>query len=225
MKLSLKKRFGWIHVRGGALVKIVKSHAVHTRTHSKAEYGDNVDEREWVYCEAGDFAMEIVAVKTSKVLGHSYLSGPAIQLNRYNDRTTAHDDWFEPAALGMADLPDPRVGDRNTFVERFVRAMVKVKFGPLDVAAWRGGSDSIEDAKHAANHAFQAWNYEPEDGEVTTTHLIGMAAYGKTIKAGKRGGHVQIHIQPPMHQSDKCVSNFQTWMVLEAAERAKRLAA
>jgi hypothetical protein len=221
VKLSLKKKLGWVHVRGGELVRVVQAHAVQTNTSNinQTEHNRPADDTKWVYCEAGDLALEIINVKTGVMIAHSYLSGPAIQLARY---TPPQVGWFGPATLlGTATLPEPTEQDHgDAFIERFVGAMMGLKYGGIDIVAYRGRAHDLEHAHGQMDAMIRAWKYVPAadvpDKPVCTTHLIGI------IEQCKKKGGTLVHFQPPHHASDIPASIFQAGLVLSAAEYASR---
>src|SRR5574341_1954907 len=116
MKLSLSKKLGWTQVRGGRILRVAKAHAVPTVGWSA--FSENYDEdllkrkkpaqrfkdEKWVYANEGDLVVEVLYAKTEALAGHSYLSGPAIQLNRY---TPAEDGWFREATGQLVEIPVP----------------------------------------------------------------------------------------------------------------------
>lgn len=211
MKLTLKKKFGWTHVRGGDLVRVAIEHAVPTRTRTElqTEYARPRTKEGWVYCAKGDLALEIVAVKTGQVLGHSYLSGPAIQLHRYS---TPQSDWFEGATLEGVTLPVPAEDDDpEGFMPRFIGAMMDLKYGPLDVVGFKGTAKSMDDAKKAMEFFQYAWSGAPqvEEPPEATTHFIGVIEVDG-------GGAMVIHFQPKKHADDLAASHFQAGLVVSA---------
>src|SRR5258708_5191443 len=94
MRLSLERKFGWIHVRGGRVLRVATAHAVSTDTfHQEAaqaerligsDRGGQARDRfvgqKYVFCAERDLAVEVVNVKTGKVMGWSYLTGAAANL-------------------------------------------------------------------------------------------------------------------------------------------------
>lgn len=218
MKLSLKKRFGWVHVRGGRLLRVVKEHAVTTHTKSQLDPHIRPDtDDKWVYCKVGDLALEIVAVKTGKLLGHAYIAGPAVQLHRYGSTDPA---WFEPAMLGLVHLAPPN--DKRAmeaWMERAMYTLLEFKYGELDVAAWRVPVIDQEDFKRFGEFVTHTWQMAPFDKNdkpvkidpPPKTHLVALAQAKKPIGT--------LHFQPPQHASDHCATGFQIEMLVAAAEQ------
>lgn len=224
MKLSLKKKLGWTHVRAGELVKVAKEHAVPTgtRTGVQTDWTRPKDDSKWIYCEVDDLAVEIVAVKTGNLLGHAYLSGPAIQLHRYG---AAQTDWFAPAALGWVEIAAPGVEARENpeaWMQHTIGELLKIKYGELDVAAWRVPAVDKDDVERFGSFVEHAWSMAPhdKDGNPITvdpppkTHLMVLVMLEK-----KKDPDGIIHFQPPKHAADICATHFQVAMVVEAAER------
>lgn len=235
MNLSLKKKFGMIHVRGGAIVRVAKEHAVHSRGRSTAEDDKvNIDgtpmpvgtpqgDRDWVFARVGDLAVEIIAVKTGKCLGHSYLSGPALQCNRY---TPAQDDWFVPGSGEMLVIPDPHTwpGTHEELYEIMATIVVAAKYGDKDVAGFEIVAHGEEDAKNAANTIGDMTQLCPVDETARKLleerpqrcHLVGIIHYDKKRKYG-----ITFHSQPPDDAVEHCASQFQIGLVLSALKGPK----
>jgi hypothetical protein len=215
MKLSVRKRFGWIHVRGGRVLRVVKPHAV--RTSGRSAYADEEKSshepprwkagEKWVYTEEGDVAVEIVAVKTGKVLGHSYLSGPAIQLNGY---TPFEEDWFEEAKGTFVEVPHPDGGKLSTeFIENVIGMFMGVKYSKDAVlGAFVYECTKGEDMRDVAEGLTRMWSYE-HDTDESTAHLLGLVK-------GHPKGVVIMHFQPTKHASDFAATGFQIELVLGA---------
>jgi len=209
MKLSLRKRFGWVHVRGGRLLRVIHAHPVETNSQTL-----NAVERrrpfrgKSVTAEPGDLAIEIVAVKTGKVLGYSYFAGAALQLNSYDVRP----DRFEEIRSHVLTIPDPgpeHKTDRDLGEAR-LRAFINAKYSPDSVCAF---DYTTKFPVHSvAKTMSQYWSYIPEDENApeSQTHLLGI------VRAAKGKEVVILHFQPPMHADDYAATGFQTELVLSA---------
>lgn len=216
MKISLKRRRGFVRVRPGRILRVAKDHAVSaTGLSANADDYENLDgaprpapaTHPWVYAKPGDLAVEILR-KDGKVLGHSYLSGPAIRLNRYTD---FQKDWFgaevKPALL---EIPVPTAEPPEAFFTKLVEAMMSAKFGDADVYAFqvRVPRDQVKEAAHSI---VGAWDYEPrEGGAVSKCHVLGLVE-------GK-GNAVNLHFQPPGEHQDQAATPFQVALVLAACK-------
>lgn len=239
MKLTLERRLGAVQVRGGALLKVAKEHAVssvgrpvHAHDHPQAL---PEPDGKWAFAKIGDLAVEVIAVKTGKTLGHSYLSGPAIQCNRY---TPAQADWFEPATGKIVELPNkPTAKELETacqhlpvssskeliqkmmgeYVEsvalRALETLIAGTYADVDVCAFEVFVEDEDEAADALQFFSTAGDYQPaKDSGPATSHLMGL------ISAGKHGkkGSAMLHFQPPHHASERCVTPFQIGLVLSA---------
>lgn len=228
MKLSLSKRFGWIHCRGGKLVRVAKEHAVPSSGRSRVGHVEGATDlggkpipqespqkdQKWVTAKENDLAVEVVAVKTGKVLGHSYLSGPAIQLNRY---TPAQDDWFRPVTGRLIEIPDPHTweGGREAFFEHCIGLLMQVRYGEDAVGGFEYQAQDDEDARGAAHSIAQMWSYEPvedKDRQRPEAHLFALIH-------GKKPFLITLHFQPPDHASDFAATGFQIKLVLSALKQ------
>ena len=216
MKLSLERKLGWMHVRGGKLVKVTQVHGVPTVSrstlqteHARPRKADGME-----MCRRGDLAMQILKYETGVVVGYSYLSGPAIQLQRYEGVSA---DWFAPAQLGAVSFPAPTEMDvadekaRDDFWQRFFAAVQAIKYGPLDVAGFCRRESTLEDGKAAAELLRAAWSMAPVEQPAWDTHLLGMF---KIVA----GGDMALHYQPPKHGGKLAASGFQIGLVLSALD-------
>ena len=222
MKLSCKKKFGWIHVRGGRILRAIKTHAVQTKTRSAV--ADHWEESKWskkkprflnnetrVFCAPEDLAIEMIAVKTGKVMGYSYLSGDAIQLNTYG-----RCEWIgtEEVPATLLTFPSPSEADYETkeaqkeFINEVVGLLMKYKYGEHEVVGVEYQGQNRVDAEGAANHFMELIGYEDTRKPTYNTHFIGGFFYAK-----KKSG-ILIHSQPPRDAGDFCVTSFQSELVL-----------
>lgn len=136
MKLTVKPRFGMTHVRGGQLLRVSHAHQISTSGYDKrpdAVLGKTrAFDASWVTTSTGDLAMEIIAMKTARVLGYVYLSGLAINVVRYvsdTDRILVG-GWFTPAKGIRVGSPPQEVD-----LPSFTNWMSKVKYVDADVVA------------------------------------------------------------------------------------------
>jgi hypothetical protein len=207
VKLSVRKRMGWVHVRGGRILRVAKEHAVRASGRSTLEGGKApAGDEQWVYTKEGDLAVEVIAVKTGKVLGHSYLSGPAIQLNGY---TPFDDDWFgEEVKSTFVDIPHPRGAFGDEFIKKVVGVLMDVKYSEeYGVGAFHYECDPGEDPRDVGQGIMQMWGYH--DDREPTAHLFGLVTPAK----GKKNV-VVMHFQPPRDAADFAATGFQTELVL-----------
>jgi len=216
MKLSLKKKFGMIHVRGGRLLRVAHDHQVPTTTQTMAEperYQCTWQGEKWVTARVGDIAVEIIAVKTGTIIGYSYLAGDAIRLNLYRSNAPAH--WF-CASKGLRADTNSMI-DSDSDPHTFVAGVLDCKYGAADVVVFDVIVDDGQENLRAVGEAFtHAYSYEPEDDTVTMpaepSHLIGRIR-------GKTGGVcLLLHFQPPRHKSEHAITGFQNALLLDATD-------
>ncbi len=209
MKLSLRKRFGWVHVRGGRLLRVLHAHSVETNTQTL-----NSHERrrpfhgKSVTAEPGDLAVEIVAAKTGSVLGYSYIAGAALQLNSYDVRS----DRYEQIEGQMLTEPVPETNPfpHQEWIEARVKMFMEAKYGDIPVC----GLETVSrgPVRNVAEEMAQFWGYEPnvDDPPKSKTNLFAI------VRAAKGKEVVILHFQPPMHADDHAATGFQTELVLSA---------
>jgi hypothetical protein len=136
MNMSVKKRFGSIHVRGGRILRVAHAHQVRVTSYD-ARVDDEAGRPRRAFrgdvepAAVGDLAVEILFAHTASVAGYGYLSGQAINLIRYvddrdRDRVAG---WFT-AGLGIRFQPFAP----DTTSEALVRSMMRIKYGYADVA-------------------------------------------------------------------------------------------
>lgn len=212
MNLTLVRKLGMVHVRAGQLLAVAHDHQVPTNGQSTAEpeeYRRRFGGEKWVTAHIGDLAVEIVAVGNGKVIGHSYIAGDAIQLNRYQP-APAH--FFVPARVLRADLS--RLSSSMTF-EQVMGAFVAMKYAAAPVCVFDLVVDGRPDVETAMNVISKAYQYVPshqtdEDAmsDPTIAHVIGAVS----IKGDKKGLGL-LHLQPPRHASDWACSGFQNQLL------------
>lgn len=111
MKLSLERKWGYAQIRGGRVLKVVHEHPVSTEGYNPRVDGETnpltgeapkpAGTEKWRTARVGDLAVEVVMVKTGKVWGLVYLTGPAINIWRTHPWLN---DWFVAADYRYIDL-------------------------------------------------------------------------------------------------------------------------
>lgn len=221
MKLSLFRRFGFVHVRGGRALLVACDHQVPTGTQN---YHDvNVKgapsaarrfAEKWVTAHVGDLAVEIVAVKTDNVIGYAYISGDATQLNLYRADAPMH--WFELARGWRADLNARPVEDPR----EMVAAVVACRFAAADVVCLPLELESNAQLKAAFRFIADALQLAPGDktdveleaAHPRTPHILAML----TVEGKKDKGAATVHLQPKRDQREFCASPFHIGLAMSA---------
>jgi hypothetical protein len=225
VKLSVKKRFGWTQVRGGRLLRVAKDHAVSTMGLSESVQNPQrprFQGEKWVRARPGDLVIEILYVKTDKLAGHSYLSGPAAQLNRYlstplpGPSTDDISSWFEATTATGRLVEIPHIDDGEdvpAFLSRVLRVLVDAKYSAVDINVFDYVVGFDEDAANAARLFKDMWNgFHAVDGRESQSHFLG-AIRGKKAVAS-------VHFSPPVAASAFAATPFQMALVLDACRRA-----
>jgi hypothetical protein len=209
VKLSIAPRFGHIHVRGGRLLKVAHDHQVPCTTENLAEPEEfkRRGSDKWVTAKIGDFAIELVAVKTGKVIGYSYLAGDAIRLHLY--RAGAPEHWFTPAQIQRADTTW-LAAQATPDVSVLVGGMMGAKYGTADIVVFEILVDE-PDLSAAANVFPKAYCYEPADPCPNEAHIIGRIV----TRAGLRGPMTLLHFQPPRHKNEHAIGGFQNTLLID----------
>ena len=208
MKLSLRRKLGYIHVCGGKLVRVVEEHMF--RPHLSQEQDDAPTDR--LVAVPGDLAIEVLNYRKKKRVAFQYLTGAAAKSNYYGP---SMESWFEPAALRRLDIPTPETwsGSRNAFVRRCIELLSGAQFDPaVDVAI------------------FEISAQDPPS-EVAKT-LLKMMSYAPTGDTGepRRHGHVYgkihrkkefalVHAQPPRDatgEGNDTTTPFQVGLMLSS---------
>lgn len=224
MKLSVKKRWGFVHVRGGRVLVVAHDHQI-----SSSTYDGTVDDvvrvpdqsarlgamphkkrtfdAKWTTAKIGDLAVEIFAQKTGKLLGYAYLCGEAINTVRYVlegelERVAA---WFTPGRGLRFAIP------LELELEQFIAAVMVIKYGGADVACSRFEVSSDAHMEAALNGLLAAYAYEAE-GMVPTTHMLVTSAVRKAKKMGT------VHCQPPKHGQPYAAQPFLHELLLSSTE-------
>ena len=213
MKLSLERKFGTLHVRPGRLLTVAHDHQVLTSTVTIAEGEQHVrkfaPDEKWVTAEEGDLAVEVVAVKTGKVIAYSYIAGEATQLMLY---TQPQNHWFTPAACVRADLSKM---DLSLEPAQIMAGIIAMKYAPVDVVVFEAETETREDIQALMKIFERGYCMVPDEltdeqaSQLHCTHLVGWIGTGK--KKGPSGG---VHFQPPKHSADYCTTQFQSRLLV-----------
>jgi hypothetical protein len=204
MKLSLTRRPRWTHVQAGRVMIVKRTHAVSAKGLSTAkEETVRTFDRELVFAAPGDLAMEMVLVKDRSLVGHSYLSGDAMQLNGYD----ADPEWFEEGSSFCVDVPHPGA-DQDEFFERLVGAM-RTALSEADLAAFhirvqRGVK--MDEMKHMCAVLQHAGDVAKTRGCAHRSLLVGIV--------GEKP-HIDLAWQPPKQASDWSLTRFQFALVVD----------
>lgn len=210
MKLSLKRKLGFVHVKASRLLMVAHDHQVTTGTENALDPADRRadDGTKWVTARIGDLAIEMVAVQTGNVIGYSYIAGDAIRLNLYRAAAPAH--WFTDAKAVRwdmtwleQDLERSRRGQPHQVgVEDLIAGAMKLKYCGADVVVLNLTCDA-EDGKNAAGVLQGAFSYVADGSADNDAHLLGLIEEKKTETI------VAIHSQPARHSSNQCANAFQ----------------
>ena len=224
MRLSLRKRFGWTQVCGGRVLRVTHTHGVPTNTLSeivREEIAEGTRIPRWpdgepqaVFAQPGDLALEIVQ-PNGALVGYTYLSGDAIQLNCYD----AMPFWFEAASSGRFTIPNARNDDEDVeaFVTKLLGTLMSVKYSNTDLMVFEYACARKEPAQDVARGLAEIYDYAPIKNpmppEDRRTHILGH------IHAHRRKGGVDLHFQPPREASDFFATSFQIELALSAVPR------
>jgi len=205
-------------VRGGRVVRVVKAHRVLTSTRSKAAVEDQPERQKelgWVFAEEGDLALEIVACKKSKIIGYTYFSGPAMQLNQY---TPWDEDWFEDAGeVALVEIPHP-AGNPEEFFNGVAGQLMTVKYADETLlSAFRYRCRKRDVPSEVADAFFYLWRYEDKE-RTASGHLVGVVEDHK----GPKKRAVTLDFQPPHHAADQHATGFQIELAIKGAEWAQK---
>lgn len=217
MQIALRPTPKHAHVRGGRIVKVTHAHPVHTSSlreeDRKRDRDMNLPPR-WergartVPAVLGDLAVEIVSVKTDRVIGHAYLSGHAIGLFSYE----ASREWFWPGRAGVWSPPEPdRPGMTDQeFAERMALSLPKHADGDV-----YGFEIVLPPRTHpevlgtVLGAVARAWEVSPAV-ETDTVHLIGR------VRVDVEGAQCNIHFTPPGASSPYMIGHLHVGLVLSA---------
>lgn len=205
MKMSVSRRLGFVHVRGGHVKTVAQAHEVETNSYNRApdksrgRKSPRAFNATTMTAQVGDLALEIIAVGTERLLGFGYLSGDAINLCRY-----VHDADRDQVSSWMTDgsglrftLPDP-----TTYPEQ-ARAMLQtVRSGGADIAVSQyevGGPLDIQDVSQAIAQIFKTPH--PDEATPTTDVLI-------TVTHKRQQPLVCLHCQIPRRTQEEASQPF-----------------
>jgi hypothetical protein len=211
MQLVAKKKFGkaFTHVRAGRLLRVKTVHPIHKRG-SNLDYDAKDGDSDWVFCEEGDLVAGVFEVKKKKFLGYSYLSGPAIGMMRYTEKTPAHYDYDgDEIELRLLKIPVSKKSQTQDEYFDLVRdALRESKKGPMSVSVFSFSTPDQEEAHAFINGIAGYWD-ECEG----TGHLTGVI----DIKEDKSVTY--MHQQPKEHVGDHPMTGFQTGLLYEKARK------
>jgi len=213
MKLSLARRWGFQRCDAGVLVRVVTEHAVRTST---ADVSEPDREEAWVFAQVGDLAVEIVERKSRALIGHAYLSGPAIRLHRYGPPTGA---WYEPASARFVTLPHPReleVATIDDLLQRMMPPLMDLKFADADVAGFVTVARSKKDGQNALSCLSEMLSMRAQDEtRPQRAELFGhiRSARGRTLGA--------LHLQARETATEGGATPFAIALAVRALEHAQ----
>lgn len=189
MKLTIEKpKLGYTHVRGGRVLSVIHGHEVSAKTLNTIDPDRRQLKREVVSCKPGDLVVEIVLIKTGKVIGYAYISGDAIQLMRYGMQSGLRPDLFEPVIGWRVSLqPDDEIDPM-----KMIHAIQRCKYAPEGVRAvvFKLVIDegNIDDAKGASEFIFKALGLEPLPGSPMALELGADPVQRSHVFRDHRGG-------------------------------------
>lgn len=187
MKLSHKRKFGHTAVRAARVLKVTESHAVSME--GLSEFASRSATAPWVFCEAGDLVIEVIKIRTGKVLGYSYLTGPAIQLINYNVSGVVDRIGSEPLRVKRIEIP------------RSNEVISEAKFGFNAISVFRFRAKTMEEARELPMKIMELWAADDSGIPEEINHLMGLIDVGKRI--------MSIHLQPPSHANNFAATPFQ----------------
>lgn len=166
-------------------------------------------ERTWEPTRIGDLAIEVVNVKTNRVMAHMYLSGPAIGIMDYQ-----HLDgrWWTPAQGARFDDFEPREG--MTW-EDFVASCMAIKYSLEYRVTYLRLVAPLSDLQAAADtiaegYMHTAVNIQTDKNVHGRCHIIGTLMTAEVAKGrkNKAGGLMLLHLQPPADRNDYAAPDF-----------------
>jgi len=223
MKLSVRKRWGFVHVRGGRVLTVSHDHQVSTSTfdrrvdeaiaptpESSLRLGAKPNQKrtfdaKWVTAKVGDLAVEILAQKTGKLLGYTYLCGDAINVIRYvsEQEPGRVASWFTPGRGLRFSIP------LELELEQFITSVMGIKYSGADVACARLETSDEGHMEAALNGLLAAYAYEA-DGIEATTHMM------VSVVVRKQKGLGTVHCQPKKHAQDFAAQPFLHALLLSS---------
>lgn len=218
MKLSLQPMLGAVQVRGGRLLEVAHDHRVSTGTANmmapakddKGRPAAKPFNSKWVNAKVGDLAMELVVVKTGRVLGVTYLSGDALQLNLYSNDLPPF--WFTEA-IGWSVFRPPFPAATEGHESRMLRAVERCKRSQARLVAFvlEVATDKPEELYRAHEWFWHAFA-QLSDREAEHTQIAHVMGFFQTKKKHK-GPVALFHSQPPRDVDKYCASGFQIDLV------------
>jgi len=230
VKLSTKFKMGYTRVQGGRVLRVANDHAVPTKgydgssNHTPDLANDNkplpprfTDGEKWVYAQAGDLALEILHASTKKLLGYTYLSGPAIQLNRYlafpstgslDTGTPGNTDWHPANIARLTCIQrEADLADLVTELQAFKQSQMDLGYFELRVR-------NLDEGRHAAETLAGIWQSIP-------THDNGPDVLG-IVEAGK--ADLALHFQNERHKNTYPATPFQMSLLLTCDDQSSETA-
>jgi hypothetical protein len=210
MKMSVKRMWGAVQVRGGRILVVSHDHQVSTNGYDArgddpkihvAETEERIRQEtgslpfmprtfdaKWINAKVGDLAVEVISVKNGRVLGYAYLSGGSINVFRYVNDTDRDlvAGWFS-TGKGLrfeVSLTDP---------EQFICSMMALKYSGAHVAVTSLIVHNDEEREFATRVLLEAYRYADETRGATTDVLVKVSlSKGKEfafmhMQAEKRG--------------------------------------
>lgn len=212
MKLSLDKKLGFVQVKGQRLVEVTHEHLVPTTTANELDPHEPRRPKgvKAVTAKPGDYAVEMVAVKTGKVVGYSYISGEPIRLNGYSDTSAP---FFKDAVMKRLEL------ECDAFLEhvllkqdgaRLLAGLLRAKYlAGAALITFKTFGNNKESADRAWEAIGECLLYVPADDDVKDdpAHFVGIIEYPPRSQ-------LCCHSQPPRHAGKHPCSGFQIEMLV-----------
>jgi hypothetical protein len=199
MKLSVKRMWGAVQVRGGRVLVVTHDHQISTTGYdARCDDPKNEDEirrdtgaqpfqprtfdAKWTNARVGDLAVEIVGVKVDRVLGYTYVSGDSINVIRYvsdADRDLVA-GWFSTGkGIRFTPVPSHRDGcDNGPTMEQFICSMMAIKYGGADIAVATITTQNEAEQDAASRSMLEVFRYEDETRLATTDVLLKVTSPG-----------------------------------------------
>ena len=223
MRLHLRKKRGFTQVNAGRVVRVKTPHGVPTSTWFGEIAKEDGAERwpsgqpDYVAADVGDLAIVMCdgSTPSGDVVGYSYLSGDAIQLNSYD----ADPEWFAPAEVTRFYIPRPKPGP-DVWMP-IATKLLEVKYGGADLAVFRYRCTQSEPPQNVAAGLMHLYR-ESEDAHLyrmdgdpadrrpldeLRTHVLGEVA-------SRSESSVNLNFQPASEISPFCATPFQIEMAL-----------
>ena len=225
MKMTIKRRLGATQVVGGRILQVTHDHLVSTKG-----YDGRIDRMEmlpppsdpdlpatqpfkprsfdhgWETALVGDLAIEVIGVKTSRVMAYVYLSGRAISIFRHvcdQDRNQVA-GWFSEGKGLRFEEVDPSISPTA-----LVNGMMGLKYSGADIAACRLRVKDIRDAQYAGAAFATAYSYGCDELEATTD-----VVFGFDLARGKET--CVVHFQALKRAQEYAIQPFIVDLVLSS---------